>query len=166
MTRKMSKRLVIDASVARSAGETDHPLSSACRLTLATVLKVCHRVVMCQQIRKEWAKHQSRYASGWLAAMQSRGKIVRVEIPEEGTLPVLLKSLDVGSKGLKTMQKDLHLVAASLLTDHRIISSDEAARSLFRTASEQIEELRQIHWVNPIIEEDQCIEWLKAGAKT
>jgi hypothetical protein len=165
MSRKMSKALVIDASVARSAGETEHPVSSACRQTLLTVLKVCHRVVMCKEIAREWKKHQSRYSSNWLAAMQSKGKIVRVEIPEDKVLTEKLERLDVGEKGLRAMLKDLHLVEAARQTDFRIVSGDEAARGLFRLASEQIDELRPILWVNPVIEEDNCIEWLKAGAK-
>ena len=165
MSRKMSKALVIDASVARSAGETEHPVSSVCRMTLASVLKICHRVVMCREIDREWKKHQSRYSSGWLVAMQSRGKIVRIEIPEDSKLSDKLERLDIGEKGIKAMLKDLHLVEAARQTDLRIVSSDEAARGLFRAASEQIDELRPILWINPIIEQDDCIEWLKAGAK-
>lgn len=165
MSRKMSKALVIDASVARSAGETDHPVSSACRRTLSTVLKVCHRVVMCKEIVREWEKHQSRYSSIWLAAMQSKGKIVRIEIPEESSLSERLWRLDVGEKRIKAMLKDVHLVEAARQTDFRILSGDEAARGLFCSASEQIDELKPIHWINPVIEEDNCIEWLKAGAK-
>ena len=37
MTNQGSRRLVIDADVVHSAGETEHPVSSACRRFLETV---------------------------------------------------------------------------------------------------------------------------------
>ena len=40
------RRLVIDATVAHSAGETEHPVSSACRKFLSTTTELGHRVVM------------------------------------------------------------------------------------------------------------------------
>jgi hypothetical protein len=120
---------------------------------------------MCKEIAGEWKKHQSRFASSWLVAMQSKGKIVRIEIPEDSTLPEKLEQLEVGEKGIKAMLKDVHLVEAARQTDLRIVSSDEAARKLFRAASEHIDELKPIHWVNPTIQEDNCIVWLQAGAK-
>lgn len=161
----MSKVLVIDASVARSAGETEHPVSSACRQTLTSVLKICHRMVMCKEIDVEWRKHQSGFALKWRAAMQSKGKIVRIEIPKDSALPEKLEGLHVGEKGIKAMLKDIHLIEAAMQTDLRIVSSDEAARKLFRAASEHIDELKPIYWVNPTIEDDDCVGWLRGGAK-
>jgi hypothetical protein len=70
--RKHSKRIVVDASVARSAGQSQHPTSSACRDVLDSMLSICHRVVFTQAILDEWAAHQSRYAVQWLAAMKSK----------------------------------------------------------------------------------------------
>lgn len=46
MKKVTSKRLVIDACVARSAGETDHPISAACRGYLLDILAICHKIVM------------------------------------------------------------------------------------------------------------------------
>ena len=165
MSRKMSKVLVIDASVAKSAGETEHPVSSACRQTLTSVLKICHRMVTCREIDAEWKKHQSGFSLKWRAAMQSKGKIVRIVIPEDSNLPNKFEQLDVPGNRRKAMLKDLHLVEAARQTDLRIVSSDEAARKLFRAAAEHIDELKPIFWINPTIQEDDCIEWLKAGAK-
>lgn len=162
MSRKMSKALVIDASVAQSAGEAEHPVSSACRQALTTVLKVCHKVVMNKAIEKEWKKHQSGFSGKWIAAMQSRGKIVRIVPPDSG-LSDKLERLNVGHKGIKAMLKDVHLVEAALQTDSRILSGDEAAKGLYHAASQQIDELKQIIWANPV--DAGCVKWLTAGAK-
>ena len=46
MPEQGRRRLVIDADVARSAGETEHPVSSACGKFLSTTTELGHRVVM------------------------------------------------------------------------------------------------------------------------
>src|SRR5262249_6151330 len=69
------RRLVVDASVARSAGTTENPTSQLCRQFLDAMLTICHKVVMTDDIDKEWRKHGSRYSMSWLAAMQSRRKL-------------------------------------------------------------------------------------------
>jgi len=56
----MSRRIVVDASVARSAGETSHLDSVLCREFLQAMLKICHRVVLTPEIEREWRKHASR----------------------------------------------------------------------------------------------------------
>jgi len=162
MSRRMSKTLVIDATVARSAGLTDHPVSSACRHVLTTVLQVCHKVAICNRIEKEWRKHSSGYSAKWLAAMQSRGKVVRLNAPGND-LSGKLYRLDFEKKDVMAMLKDAHLVEAALQTDFRIISGDEKAVKLFRAASRHVDELKAISWNDPV--DDDCVKWLKAGAK-
>ncbi|MGA9382780.1 MAG: hypothetical protein WBV73_28800 [Phormidium sp.] len=68
MIEKVSKLLVIDASVARAAGgeSAKSPTSKYCRDFLLAVLDISHRVVMTPDIRKEWDKHQSSFARTWL----------------------------------------------------------------------------------------------------
>src|SRR5690606_39247163 len=72
--RKMSRRIVVDASVARSAGSTEHPASVASRQFLQEMLAICHRVVMTDEIEQEWKRHRSGFATSWLATMRSKGK--------------------------------------------------------------------------------------------
>ena len=62
-----SKRLVIDASVARYAGDegANYPKSVHCRQFLFPVLDICHQVVMTPSIKEEWDKHQSKFALTW-----------------------------------------------------------------------------------------------------
>ncbi|HLG99155.1 MAG TPA: hypothetical protein VKX49_22785 [Bryobacteraceae bacterium] len=54
MAKKISRRLVIDASVARSATMSNDSTSTACREFLQEVLRVCHRVVLTPEIEQEW----------------------------------------------------------------------------------------------------------------
>jgi hypothetical protein len=51
--KQISRRLIIDASVMRSAGETEHPVSKACRNTLFEVLKICHKVAVTTELLEE-----------------------------------------------------------------------------------------------------------------
>ena len=77
MPGKSGRRLVIDADVARSAGETKHPVSSACRQFLDAVTECRHRVVMTPEIQEEWRRHASRYTYRWLRRMFARRLVDR-----------------------------------------------------------------------------------------
>lgn len=83
MAKKVSRRLVIDASVARSATLSDNPTSTACREFLQAILDVCHRIVLSAEIYREWEHHalrtetpadvrRTRFLANWLVAMSRR----------------------------------------------------------------------------------------------
>ena len=76
-----SRVLVIDASIAKAAGEISmHPTSRNCREFLQAVLKLCHRMAMTEAIQAEWNKHQTRFARGWRTSMVARRKLEFIEI--------------------------------------------------------------------------------------
>lgn len=50
----MGYTIVIDASVARAAGESGKPEPSACRATLLAMLTHNHKVAMSVSLRGEW----------------------------------------------------------------------------------------------------------------
>jgi len=53
---------------------------------------------------------------------------------------------------------------AALLSDKRIISLDDAARSHYAAASDRIRKIGGVIWVNPDIQEEEAIQWLEKGA--
>jgi hypothetical protein len=81
MVDRETKRLVIDASVARSCGNptADKPPSNTCRDFLYAVLDCEHQVVMTTEIRAEWQKHQSRNTARWLRLMISNGQLFPIQ---------------------------------------------------------------------------------------
>lgn len=47
----------------------------------------------------------------------------------------------------------------------RVVASlDESARRLFTDAASHVGEIRQIVWVNPAAEDEDCVAWLETGA--
>ena len=74
---KVSKLLVIDASIARSCGAPNatFPTSKNCRDFLNAVLTICHRMVLTDDIKEEWDKHQSIYAKKWRSSMVAKRKV-------------------------------------------------------------------------------------------
>ena len=164
MAKKPSRLLVIDASIARAAGDpSSHPTSLRCRDFLLAVLEVCHRVVMTAPIQEEWNKHQSRFARRWRLSMMARRKVEIVEIQVSASLERRFPKVVASPFILAIMEKDRRLIEAALLSDHRIASLDEAVRRHFRDHGERLPELRKICWVNPDTEDDVC-DWLKNGA--
>ncbi|MDJ0733578.1 MAG: hypothetical protein QNJ47_05740 [Nostocaceae cyanobacterium] len=166
--KEISKRLVIDASVARSAGGEDatYPQSVHCREFLKTVLDICHQIVMTPDIKEEWDKHQSKFARKWRIQMVTKKKFKFLNLSINNELWNQIEKLAKTDKQRGEMVKDLHLIEAAIATDKIVISLDDnTARKFFSQASQKIDELKNIVWVNPDkIVEETPIDWLKKGA--
>jgi hypothetical protein len=162
---KMSRRLVIDASVLSCASEKQHPISSACRVFLQEVLSICHKAVLTQDIDREWKDHYSHYSLLWAAAMRGKRKLALCEPTQSLELEEAMAAEALGDAQKDAVRKDALLVEAALEADMAIISLDEIARRLYQRLAKHIPRLRTLVWVNPVREDDEPIEWLKAGAR-
>jgi len=164
---KVSRALVVDASVARSSGgeEATYPTSKNCRDCLKTILALPHRVVMSQPITDEWNKHKSAFARGWLVSMTARRRILRVEPEPLEELRQKLQEIAGRQKDADAMLKDFHLIEAALVTDQTVIALDEIVRTLFGTSCQTVGQMKSIVWVNPDKPEEQPFAWLEAGAE-
>jgi hypothetical protein len=163
----MSRRIVIDASVARAAGDGVVPSSKRSRDFLVEVFEICHRVVVTEEIMAEWRRHASRFTVQWLAAMRSRGKVVKV-VPGPAALTVadeVLTADDWSVKQAAALEKDLLLITAAVETDRIVASGDGTVRALFEKAARHVGTIARITWVNPIDAEDSYSSWLRAGAR-
>ena len=166
MANQGSRRLVIDADVVHSAGETEHPISSACRRFLETVLDVGHHVVITDAILAEWHNHMSRYSRRWRRQMYGRRRVYRIEKDNERDND-LRNRIDqaVHRDQRAIVAKDVHLIEAAIATDRLVTSKDESARGVFKDASDQVSDLKQIVWVNPTCNNETPIEWLETGVR-
>src|SRR5271156_2417038 len=80
----VSRRLVIDASVASAAGQTLAPASRRCREFLQAVLRISHRATMTPLLKQESKLHQSLLARAWLAEMTSKAKVADIaDVPNQ-----------------------------------------------------------------------------------
>jgi hypothetical protein len=165
MPGKASTALIIDASVARAAGLTNHPVSSACRIFLHEALNICHKVVMTPEISEEWNKHRSNYAFRWRASMTARKKVVRPGPVEDARLRQTIRSLQLTDHVREAILKDIHLVEAAFATERTIASLDEFVRGHLRQISGSVRTLKSLVWVNPAKDEELPINWLRQGAK-
>ena len=164
---KVSKLLVIDASIAKACGapHATFPTSKNCRDFLNTVLTICHRMVLTDDIKEEWDKHQSIYAKKWRSSMVAKRKVeYRSEVNCNQTLRDKLDKVAESDKPREAMWKDCHLLEAAIATDKIIISLDEKARTPFDKAAKSIKELHEIMWVNPNKSEENALIWLESGA--
>ena len=167
MRVRNSKRLVIDADVAQASGSetATHPRAEHCRDFLSSVLSLSYRLVMTETINNEWKNHQSRFARRWRVSMDARKKIDRINPPADEELQNKVTNTASVENEVEAMQKDFHLLHAALATDQTVISLDETIRGLFKRASQQVGEIRNIIWVNPDrTAEEQPIVWLQNGA--
>jgi hypothetical protein len=147
----VSKRLVIDASVASAAGLTMKPDSRRCREFLQAVLRISHRATMTPLLRVEWKRHQSLFARAWLAEMTSRAKV-------EAIVDVPNQDLRAQAPGTVSAQKDLHLIEAALATDKIVISLDDKAR-----VELSVPAAADVMWIHPVDKGGRVIYWLNKG---
>ena len=158
MTKQRLQTMVIDASVARSAGSTDHHRSRDCREFLQWLLRHCHRLAISADIEKEWKKHQSNFTLKWRVAMEQRGKVQNLGPIDCGRLKNRIQALDLQKPSQqRLMQKDALLVVAAQATDRVIVSLDNAARDLFAEHAKQLRTPRGLRWRNPA---EEAIPWI------
>lgn len=162
---KMSRRIVVDASVARSAGTTEHPSSFHSRQFLQEMLAVRHRAVMTDELVHEWRKHQSVFATRWLAAMRSRGRVVTVEPHDKAGLLALVHGSDLEPNQRAAVEKDCLLVTAAWAADRLVASNDDKVRRLLCRLVDSSAKLGRVVWVNPTVPEESPVEWLRSGAR-
>ena len=164
---KISRALVVDASVARSSGGegATYPASKNCRDCLKTILALPHRVVMSRPILDEWNKHKSAFARGWYVSMTARRRVLRVEPEPLEELRRELQEVAGSQKDADAMLKDFHLIEAALVTDRTVIALDEIVRALFSTSCQTVGQMKSIVWVNPDKPAEQPFAWLEAGAE-
>src|SRR5215208_5859634 len=167
MPPKNSRRLVIDASVARSSGDEQatYPTSKRCRDFLLAILEISHQAVMTTEIQNEWNKHQSGFARRWRVSMVARRKLCIVDAPSNRDLRARIRRAAVKDMDGDAMLKDTHLIEAAIATDRIVISLDETVRVLFLEITDKVKELRIIVWANPDKTVENCISWLRDGAK-
>ena len=167
MAARRSKRLVIDASVARSAGTENaiDPTSIYCRDFLKAVRTICHQIVMTQEIGEEWQRHHSSFARRWLLSMAARRKVHRLGEVLDRALRGRIRRVISSEKNAEAIRKDYRLIEASLATDRIVISLDETVRKLFAGAAHKVGELRLIVWANPKRSEEEPVLWLENGAR-
>ena len=162
-----SKRLVIDVSVANTAGppREDQPdPSRSCAEFLDAVRQSEHLLVMTQDIEREWDASDADYATRWRSAMVSIGKVYFSRAVVGSELRAKIRSSVKGTSEQQGMLKDAHLIEAAVDTDRRVISCDETARRLYRRVFKRVDDLREIVWVNPTIAADDPIPWIQGGA--
>lgn len=166
MASRGSKRIVVDASVARAAGGQDasFPVSKNCRDILLAVLEVCHRVVMTPAINEEWKKHQSNFARAWRVRMEARKKVLREQDLPQEELREKVAAAVPNDKRHEAVLKDFHMIEAALLTDRRVLSLDEVVRRLLSSAAANVGELRNVLWMNPADDSKEIVAWLARGA--
>jgi hypothetical protein len=162
-----ARRIVVDASVARSAGHNPVPgfVSSPCRAVLDAVLEARHWIALDEEGLREWKKHSSRYARGWLVRMFARRLALLLGDVRDEQLRDRIRSGAAKPSDWKALEKDCHLIETALKADRIVVSRDEVVRRLFKEASSRVSELEHVLWANPEIEDEGAVEWVRAGAK-
>jgi len=146
MSKTISRLLVVDACVVRSAGETEHPISSASRKCLQDILHICHRVAITTEIKMEWDRHMSRFSRKWRRSMAARKKPLIAIRPGKITL-------DLGQftpSAQKAIEKDRCYLEATIAAEHIIVTRDNALKTALGETKEGTNLIESLQWINPV----------------
>lgn len=169
-----AKHLAIDASVMKAAGsrETVEGGSKNCRDFLIGLMKTGHGIIMTDDIHAEWKEHNLDKKSltygltpspAWYAIMRKKGRIMRRSgNTKDEALRAEVKQV-IQPNAHAVVEKDMHLIEAALLADKIVASGDDKVKGHFNRASEKVEVLREITWINPQ-KDATCVQWLEKGA--
>jgi len=161
-----SALFVIDTDLARACSTSTRTPAPECLSFLDTLLEVCHRVVVSDELMEEWNRHTKSNAAfnRWLRRMFGRHKVKRCGTTEDEQLSRLVSARATSEEERDALRKDLHLVATARRYTARIASLDERARKAFSRLSAHDESLAIITWVNPKQDSEVLIDWLRSGA--
>ena len=129
--------VVIDTSVLRGAGTSDHPSSTNNRKVLTEIYNTKKALVWCKELMDEYNKHGSLFSVEWLGYMFSSRQQIKENISNqfEDMVNQLPERESTGkseyaltSNDKKAIKKDAHLVELALLTDKVVISNDQKAK--------------------------------------
>lgn len=162
---KNRRKIVVDASIARAAGDVNqHPTSAKCRETLLALND--SSAVFCPNLKNEWTKHESAFARAWKVKMIQEGRALFFE--DDTVLPSFrefIENSDGDEFAKKAMDKDAHLLSSAILHDKVVLALDERVRKLFSRHCILFRGVKKVLWSNPVKTEDNTVMWLKAGAK-
>jgi hypothetical protein len=156
--------LIVDASVARSCNDPATSIEAAnCFLFLQEISdrRNATGVVVNPELEREWDIHASRTFNKWLANMETRRRVHRVEEKRSADYRAVVSAVE--NEGIRVaLEKDLHLVELALLGQHPVVSRDDKQRDYVRDLMPQHSLLASVQWLNPVTYPDWT-SWFARG---
>jgi hypothetical protein len=160
-------RLVLDASLfgAVGAGTGSAEPAPSCVAVLEAVRVGPYAAAQNDALAEEWRLTESVYLLQWQDELNSRGRLLthNEPWPEETAL------LTARSKNEIAINKDVHLIRLSMVTDRRLVSMDNKLRAALGRVLKRggcPTTLMTLHFVvphNPKVKHD-ALGWLQRGA--
>lgn len=162
----MSKRFVIDTSIAKSAGreEAVHPTSQNCRNFLLAILDNGYCLVLTPDISVEWKTHASSFTQEWRTTMYQKGRIYQGNVPQLLELKQEVLNCCETVHIQRIIEKDWLLVEAALAYDNIVASIEKRVYRHLHNIAPNVNELRSLLWLNPDKQREAVLSWLENGA--
>lgn len=163
----MPRKVVVDASVARSCSTSQSPPAPECFTALGAIRSGALRVSVSEELHAEWDRHASRFFWQWLRDMTSRRRVSADRLVRVQEISGRLRRV-IGSAEAEAVEKDAHLAAAGIEHGGRVLSLDGRMRDKLArvaTTDSQWHELGLVHWADPSIDDDdELCAWLQSDA--
>lgn len=165
---RISKLLVVDASVMRAAGgeNATDPTPAHARDALKAILTICHKVCLSPALSEQWKRHQSKFAKRWLTQMYAVRKVVAHEPPACNEILADIRAFHaITQSEIAAVEKDIHLIAAALVSDRAVLSWDHRVAMAIRKVcvdktTVTSRSVSHVLWIDPIADKDALHAWL------
>jgi hypothetical protein len=161
----VKRGIVIDTSVARSAGGRDatEGRAAASKDALELIRREKLRAVVSDELLEEYRRQtrMSLFFRQWLVWMTDKERLWRVDAKPHRPTRLAAQQI-LSPERQRAVEKDLHLVGAALASDRRVLSADDRMRADLVALTAQVRALAKIHWANP--EAARCLDWLSRSA--
>lgn len=154
---------VVDACVAKSATEGNHPYSGQARSALMQLQRSKAHVLFSESVIAEWQRHASAFSVRWRAAMESRGLAIRVKDRPNRLLRKMIRNTLQDSADVAALLKDVHLLELAISYTCAVISSDNRSGRLAAEVAAAHDPIKRVQWISPHTMENQCHAWIEGG---
>ncbi len=152
-------RVVIDASIARSCGETEDPVSRLSRKLLEEIYNRKSKLILHKDLKREYENHASNFFIKWQSSMIAKKQFSVCQECELEELRDVIQAID-SPKTKRELIKDVHLVEIAIENDKIIFSRDDNAKNYFFGISNEYTPIKTLMWNNPVTDINECIDSL------
>jgi hypothetical protein len=153
--------LIVDACVARSIGPINRNIDVMQTKTVLDSLRDGPAgILMTPLLMQEWRKHASKFMVRWLAQMQARKRITHRRDKRVQDFRTALANALAIEHGRAAVEKDAHLVEASILHGAGVLSTDDQQRRLLEIVASEYGRAGSVQWFNPVTQTTLVLAWI------
>ncbi|NUQ86581.1 MAG: hypothetical protein HUU11_17915 [Anaerolineales bacterium] len=148
-----SRRIVVDADVKSKCGGLQKSANDAdftpIREVLQSMLDVCHRVVLSDDLKSEMDARGGQWFMRWLRMMKVRRKVVWLSPGVDDLFKRIARDRTIDAERRRRIAKDAHVLNLAIAADGLLLSCDDVLRRDWQGLPDRHQPQRRVAILNP-----------------